>query len=67
MIKKILWLFLLTTLALSACGRLNVTIDRRPTPATAALAATPTYTPLVGIQPVPTLTLPDQPLTMDSS
>jgi hypothetical protein len=66
MIKKILWLFFIITLALSACGTLNVTIDHNPAPA-AALPAAPTDASPSGIQPGPTLALPDQSLNMDST
>ncbi|HVM72959.1 MAG TPA: hypothetical protein VMT91_14440 [Anaerolineales bacterium] len=67
MLKKILWLCLTTTLAFSACGTLNVTVDRNPAPVPSALQVSPTGIPTAGIQQEPTFTLPDQSLNMDSS
>ncbi len=65
MIKKILWLFLITTLALSACGTLNVTLDRVPSPVPTGLQATPSLPPPASLMPSSTPT--NQLLNMDSS
>ena len=72
MVKKLCLLFLMLTLALSACGTLNVTVESTPSPVPSAQNAAPTNavptdTVSAGIQPGPTQPLTDQPLTMDSS
>jgi hypothetical protein len=77
MIKKILWLFLITTLALSACGTLkcrwNVPPCKvppllGPTPTPPALPEPgPTFTPPALTEPGSTSTPPDPLLSMTSS
>ena len=65
MIKKMLWLFLMISLVLSACGRQESTVERTASPDFRAAAAS--ATPPAILVPEPTFTLPDQPLTMASS
>jgi hypothetical protein len=77
MIKKILWLFLITTLALSACGTLEVQVERPPLQSTPTLGPTPTppalpepgptFTPPALTEPGSTSTPPDPILSMASS
>ncbi len=72
MIKKLCLLFLMLTLALSACGTLNVTVENTPTPVApgqnaAPTIAVPTAPVPAGLQPGSTQPQTDQPLTMDSS
>ena len=65
MIKKMLWLFLMTTLVLSACSKREVPLEQTASPDILGVAATPTATDQLTLDPVPTA--PDQPLSMDSS
>jgi hypothetical protein len=65
MIKKILWLCLMTFLALSACGRREAPLERTAAPETQGVVAS--ATPPAILTPGPTFTLPDQPLSMASS
>ena len=72
MVKKLCLLFLMLTLALSACGTLNVTVENTPTPVpvgqnAAPTNAVPTDTVPAVLQPGTTQPLRDQPLSMDSS
>ena len=77
MIKKTLWLFLITTLALSACGTLEVQVEHTPLQDTPALDSTPTppaltepgstSTPPAPTGSDPTYPPPDQVLSMASS
>jgi hypothetical protein len=72
MIKKLIPFLLTIAIALSACGTLNVTVENTPTPVPAGQnavpsIAVPTDTVPAGLQPDPTRSLTDQPLTMDSS
>jgi len=72
MIKKLCLLFSMLTLALSACGTLNVTVENTPTPVASGQNAAPTDAiptdPVpAGIQPGSTQPLTDQSLTIDSS
>jgi len=77
MFKQILWLFFITSLALSACGTLQVqverpslqntpTLDSTPTPP-ALTEPGPTFTPPALTGPDSTPTPPDQILSMNSS
>lgn len=65
MFKKIPLLFLMTTIALSACGMLNVTVERTPLARFPGVDATPTSRDIIGSGP--TFTPSVQPLNMDSS
>src|SRR5664280_2293874 len=65
MFKKILWLFFTTTLALSACGTLQVQVERPSLQNTPTLDSTPTAPALT--EPDSTSTPPDQILSMNSS
>jgi hypothetical protein len=67
MVKQLCLVFLMLTLVLSACGTLNVAVESTPSPVPSEVDATPTLTATATIPPVLTSTLPDQPLTMDSS
>jgi len=65
MLKKLFLLFLTFPITLSACGTLNVTVERTPLPVTLGVDSTSTSAPTIAIDPTPTA--PDQLLTMDSS
>ena len=65
MTKKTLWLFLMTALVLSACGRPEAPLERTAAPETPGVVATSTIPAVIG--PGPTSTLSDQPLSMASS
>ena len=65
MFKKIPLLFLMMIIALSACGTLNVAVERRPLPGIPGVDATSTPPDITG--PSPTFTLPVQPLNTSST
>ena len=65
MVKKILLLFLTTTITLSACGTLEVTVERTPTPVFPGMTSTPT--PTDSVEPGPTYTPQDPLLSMASN
>jgi hypothetical protein len=67
MLKKLIPLFLTLTIALSACGTLKVTLESTPSPLSDIPTVDSTSTPPNSITTNPTVTAPDQLLSMDSS
>ena len=53
MFKNIAWLFLMVTIALSACGTLKVTVERAPLPAIPAVDAASTPPDSIGMDATP--------------